>query len=125
MTQCPVSRPRSSTADASSSQRPWRHRKRGSAPAAGTRRRQVSATTTAAEVGSFLGSQAGGGFGALLGGLAGGSLPGGATPVPVKVNAVIASKDGNAEVRSASGSVAGIPADPLVQIVVAAVAARL
>lgn len=88
-------------------------------------RTRMTATTTAAEVGSFLGSQAGGGFGALLGGLAGGSLPGGATPVPVKVNAVIASKNGNPEVRSASGSVAGIPADPLVQIVVAAVAARL
>ena len=88
-------------------------------------RTRMRGTTSAAEVGSFLGSQAGGGLGGLLGSLAGGSLPGGAAQVPVKVNAVIASRNGQVQVRSATGTVAGIPADPLVQFAVAAVAAQL
>jgi hypothetical protein len=88
-------------------------------------RTHVTGTTSAAELGSFLGSQAGGAFGGLLGGLAGGSLPGGGAQVPVDVDAVIASRDGTVEVRSATGTVAGQPADPLVQIVVGAVAASL
>jgi hypothetical protein len=88
-------------------------------------RTRVSGTTSAAEVGSFLGSQAGGAFGGLLGSLAGGSLPGGGAQLPVEVDAVIASNDGEVEVRSASGTVAGISADPLVQLVVAAVARQI
>jgi hypothetical protein len=88
-------------------------------------RTRMRGTTSAQEVGSFLGSQAGGAFGGLLGGLAGGSLPGGGAEVPVRVHAVIASRNGDVLVRSASGSVAGIAADPLVEIVVAAVARTL
>ena len=88
-------------------------------------RTRITGTTSAAEVGSFLGSQAGGGFGGLLGGLAGGSLPGGGEQVPVDVDAVIASNDGEVEVRSARGTVAGVQADPLVQLVAAAVAASI
>jgi hypothetical protein len=45
--------------------------------------------------------------------------------VPVEVDAVIASRDGEVQVRSARGTVSGIPADPLVQVVVAAVAASI
>jgi hypothetical protein len=88
-------------------------------------RMRMRGTTSAQEVGAFLGSEAGGAFGGLLGGLAGGSLPGGGAEVPVKVKATIASNGGDVLVRRASGSVAGIPADPLVEIVVAAVARRL
>jgi hypothetical protein len=88
-------------------------------------RTRVRGTTSATEMGSFLGSEAGGAFGGLLGGLAGGSLPGGGAQVPVRVNAVIASQGGDVLVRSATGSIAGIPADPLVEVVVAAVARRL
>src|SRR4051794_30136662 len=83
-------------------------------------RTRMSGTTSAAEVGSFFGSQAGGGLGGLLGGLAGGVLPGGGAQLPVKMNAVIASSNGTVEVRSATGTVAGVPADPLVQFVVSA-----
>jgi hypothetical protein len=87
-------------------------------------RTRMSATTTASKVGSFLGSQAGGPLGGLLGGLAGGSLPAGGAEVPLHLDAVIASRDGNVQVRSARGSVAGIPAGPLAGLVVAAVASR-
>jgi hypothetical protein len=88
-------------------------------------RTRTTGTTSAAEVGSFLGSQAGGAFGGLLGSLAGGSLPGGGAQVPVEVDAVISSRKGEVQVQSATGTVAGVPADPLVQIVVGAVAASI
>jgi hypothetical protein len=88
-------------------------------------RTRTTGTTSAAEVGSFLGSQAGGAFGGLLGSLAGGSLPGGGAQVPVEVDAVIASRKGEVQVQSATGTVAGVPADPLIQIVVGAVAASI
>ena len=91
----------------------------------GDYRTKLNATTTATEVGRFLGSEAGGGFGALLGGLAGGSLPGGSTEVPVKVDAVLTSRGGDVQVKRATGTVAGIPAGPLIEVVAAAVARRL
>jgi hypothetical protein len=88
-------------------------------------RTRLSARTSAREVGRFLGSQAGGAFGGLLGDLAGSSLPGGATEVPLELNAVIASRGGDVDVVRARGSVAGIPAGPLTELVVAAVAREL
>jgi hypothetical protein len=88
-------------------------------------RTHLSGTTSAADIGRFLGSEAGGPFGGLLGGLAGGSLPGGAAEVPLDLSAAIASRNGDVEVVRARGSVAGIPADPLAELVVAAVARRL
>jgi hypothetical protein len=88
-------------------------------------RTRMRATTSAAEIGRFLGTEAGGPFGGLLGGLAGGSLPGGAADVPLDLNAVIASRNGDVEVVRARGSVASVPAGPLTELVVAAVARRL
>jgi hypothetical protein len=86
---------------------------------------RMTATTSAREVARFLGSEAGGSLGGLLGGLAGGSLPGGSTEVPLAVDAVIASRGGEIEVRRARASVAGVPAGPLAELVVATVAPRL
>jgi hypothetical protein len=88
-------------------------------------RSRMSATTTATDVGRFLGSAAGGPFGALLGGLAGGSLPGGSTRVPVRVDALLTSRNGDVQVKRATGTVAGIPAGPLIEVVAATVARRL
>jgi len=85
----------------------------------------MSATTSATRVGRFLGSQAGGPLGGLFGGVAGGSLPGGGAEVPLELDAVVTSRDGDVEVRRARGSVAGLPAGPLTALVVAAVADRL
>jgi hypothetical protein len=88
-------------------------------------RTSLSGTTSAAKVGSFLGSEAGGAFGGLLGGLAGGSLPGGDAAVPLRMAAVIASRGGRAVVVSARGSVAGVPAGLVAELVASAVAAQL
>ncbi len=81
-----------------------------------TYRVRIRGSTSAAELGSFLGG--------TLGGLAGGLL-GGSEQVPVRVSASIASHGGDVQVRSATGTVAGIPADPLVQFVAGAVASRI
>jgi hypothetical protein len=88
-------------------------------------RTSLSGTTSAAKIGNFLGSEAGGAFGGLLGGLAGGSLPGGDAAVPLSMDAVIASHGGRAEVVSARGSVAGVPAGLVAELVASAVAAQL
>ena len=87
---------------------------------------RMAATTSPREVARFLGSRAGGALGGLVGDLAAGTLPGGgATPVPMAIDADVRRRDGRAEVMSAQGSVAGIPAGPLVQIVVDAVVRQL
>ena len=77
------------------------------------------------EVAAFLGSRAGGVLGGVLGDLAGARLPGGAQRVPVTVDASVESRDGDVEVTSATGSVAGVPGGPLAELVVAAVVRQL
>jgi len=72
-------------------------------------RTRMRATTSAAEIGRFLGSEAGGPFGGLLGGLAGGSLPGGAAEVPLDLGAVITSRNGDVEVVRARGRLRAFP----------------
>jgi hypothetical protein len=87
---------------------------------------RTGAVTTPREVAGFLGDQAGGPLGGLFGDLAAGSLPGGGNArVPLDLSAQVASNDGRPTVSGAKGSVAGIPAGPLAQLVVAAVVARL
>jgi hypothetical protein len=86
----------------------------------------LSGTTTPREVGAFIGSEAGGPFGRALGEFAGGTLPGGGTtPIPVEVDAVTARRDGEVEVSGVTGSIAGLPAGPLAEIVLDAVVSRL
>ena len=45
--------------------------------------------------------------------------------IPVELDAEVASQDGEAVVRSVDGTVAGLPADPLVAALAAAIARRL
>lgn len=78
------------------------------------------------DLASFLGSSAGGALGGLLGDLAAGSLPGdGDTSVPVEVKARVVSVDGEVQVTSSSGSVAGVPAGPLAQLLVEVIVRQL
>ena len=84
----------------------------------------VTATVTASDLSAFAGSTLAGGIGALFGGLAGGSLPFGNTPVPIDVNATVASDNGQVRAESVDGSIAGLPAGPLVAALAAAVGAR-
>jgi hypothetical protein len=86
----------------------------------------MAATTTPRDVARFLGSEAGGALGGFLGDLASGGLPGGGgTEVPVELAAVVESRDGEVVTHEVIGSVAGIPAGPLLQLVVEAVAREL
>jgi hypothetical protein len=78
------------------------------------------------DVASFLGSSAGGALGGLLGDLAAGSLPGdGEASVPLEVKARVVSVDGEVKVTSSSGSVGGVPAGPLAELVVEVVVRQL
>jgi len=73
-----------------------------------------------------LGSAAGGPLGGLLGSLATGMFPdGGLTQVPLDLDASVRSDGGRTDVTSADGSIAGLPAGPLAEIVLAAVLKRL
>jgi hypothetical protein len=79
---------------------------------------RMSGTTTPREVGRFLGG--------VLGDLAAGALPGGGRErLPVDVGAIVRSRQGRREVVSARGTVAGVPAGPLVGVVLDAVVRRL
>jgi hypothetical protein len=78
------------------------------------------------EVAAFVGSQAGGALGGLLGDLAAGSLPGGGNaPLPIRMRAEVESRDGRVQVTDTSGSVAGVPAGPFAQLVIELVVRRL
>jgi hypothetical protein len=87
----------------------------------------IQARTSPRDVAAFLGTQAGGALGGLLGDLAAGvALPGGAgTRVPLDLRATVVSRDGQREVSAASGAVAGIPAGPLVELVLDALVRRV
>jgi len=84
------------------------------------------ATASPRELAAELGGAAGGALGGLLGSLATGLLPGGGTtPVPLELTATLESADGRTRVVQAQGSVAGLPAGPLTEVVVGAILDRL
>jgi hypothetical protein len=86
----------------------------------------IEATTTPRQVARFIGSEAGGVFGGVLGDLAVEGLPGGGNAeVPIDVAAMIEDRSGEVVASDVTGSVAGIPAGPLAELVVEAVARRL
>lgn len=87
---------------------------------------RVTATATPRELASELGSAAGGPLGGLVGSLATGVLPGsGSAEIPLEVSARVLSRDGRPEVSGAQGSVGGLPAGPLAEVVLGAVLDRL
>ena len=87
---------------------------------------RVRARATPVELARELGSVAGGPLGGLVGSLATGLLPGsGSTEIPLDLSARVRSKDGRPDVTDAQGSVGGIPAGPLAQVVLGAVLDRL
>jgi hypothetical protein len=87
---------------------------------------KVTATTTPRELSAELGSAAGGPLGGLIGSLAGGVLPrSGLVAIPLRLDAVVDSRDGKPNVTSARGTVAGLPSGPLAEIVLGTVLDRL
>jgi hypothetical protein len=89
-------------------------------------RTSFSGEASPREVATFLGSEAGGPLGGLLGGLAAGTLlQGGDAPLPMRVRAEVESRDGRVAVTRTRGSVGGVPAGPLAQLVIELVVRRL
>jgi hypothetical protein len=84
----------------------------------------VSATVTAAELGDYAGQQLGP-LAGFLGRIGASVLPFSNAPIPVELDAELRSDDGRAVVETVDGTVAGLPADPLVAALAAAIAQRL
>jgi hypothetical protein len=85
----------------------------------------VQATVTGADLATYAGGQLGGGIGGFLGGLAGAATPGAGVEIPIDVGATLTSDtDGKIHASAVTGSVAGLPAGPLVEALTAALAAR-
>jgi len=85
---------------------------------------EVHATASLQDLARLAGEQFGP-LGGLIGSIAGGSVPGGAAPVPVKLEGELDAKDGDAEMTSGTGQVAGIPAGPLAKLVTNAILSGL
>jgi hypothetical protein len=85
---------------------------------------QLAGRTRPRALAAFLGGRAGGSLGGELGALAG-SLLGGELPLPLDLRARVRSRGGQPEVEDTSGTVAGLPAGPLVQLALAAVLPRI
>ena len=89
----------------------------------GRYRIDVDATVTGQELAQLAGGQFGP-LGELIGGIAGGSLLSSA-PIPVRLEGELEAKDGEVEMTSGTGTVAGIPAGPLAGIVTTAILSNL
>ena len=87
-----------------------------------TYRTTIAGSVAASDLGAWAGDQIGGPVGGLFGGLAGSALPGGDRPVPVDLDATIRSDGGRPRAVTVEGSVAGIPAGPLVEALAQALA---
>jgi hypothetical protein len=79
-------------------------------------RAHVEATVTGADLAAYAGGR--------LGGLAGAFIPGANRTIPIDLTGVIRSDDGRARAVSVEGSVAGIPAGPLLEAMATALATR-
>ncbi len=86
---------------------------------------RLSATVTARGLSDYAAATLGGGLGALLMGLSGQLLAPGGAPIPIRLDAELASRGGRAELVSGGGTVAGVPAGPLAEALAGAVASRL
>ena len=64
-------------------------------------------------------------LGGLIGSIAGGTVPGGGAPVPVNLDGELEAKDGEVEMVSGGGSVAGLPAGPAARLVTNAILSDL
>jgi hypothetical protein len=84
----------------------------------------VQATVTGADLSAYAGGQIGGGLGGFLGGIAGSAMPGANVEIPIDLHAVMRSDSGRIRAVTVDGSVAGLPAGPFVEALLAALAGR-
>lgn len=87
---------------------------------------RLDGETSPRELARYIGRQTGGSLGGVLGGLfADAVLPASGAPLALRLEADVRSEGGRAEADEASGSLAGIPAGPLAELVADAVVRRL
>jgi hypothetical protein len=84
----------------------------------------VQATVTGADLSTYAGGQLAGGLGGFLGGIAGSAMPGANLEIPIDLHAVLRSDSGRIRAVTVDGSVAGLPAGPFVEALLAALAVR-
>jgi hypothetical protein len=77
----------------------------------------ISGNGTAGDVARYAGSRLGGGFGQVLAGLASSALGGFERPIPFDARMRIVTSSGAPQAQDVEGSVAGLPAGPLAQVV--------
>ena len=85
---------------------------------------ETDATATIQDLARVAGEQFGP-LGGLIGSIAGGSVPGGAAPVPIRLDGEIHADDGAVEMVSGDARVAGLPAGPVARLVTNAILSRL
>ncbi len=85
----------------------------------------VRATATAGALSTYAGGALGGDLGSELGGLASGLLGLGSAPIPINLAARIVSDGGSPVVEGVQGTIAGLPAGPVIEALAAALANRL
>ena len=89
----------------------------------GRYRIDVEATASVQDLARVAGEQFGP-LGGLIGGVAGGSVPFSGAPVPVRLDGELKAHDGEVEMTSGGGAVAGLPAGPMARLVTNAILSR-
>jgi len=85
---------------------------------------ETDATATIQDLARVAGEQFGP-LGGLIGSIAGGSVPGGGAPVPIRLDGELHAEDGAVEMVSGDARVAGLPAGPVARLVTNAILSRL
>ena len=85
----------------------------------------IDASTEAQELAEAAGEGLGGGLGKIIGGLAGGAIPFSTVDVPIRVDGEFESDGGRVRMVDGGGTVAGLPAGPVIELVTNAVLSRL
>ena len=84
----------------------------------------LEGSVTGRDLATYAGGQLAGPLGGFLGGLASGALPLTNSPIPVTLDATMKSDGGRARVESVTGTIAGLPAGPLLEALAQAVGQR-
>jgi hypothetical protein len=84
----------------------------------------LEGSVTGRDLATYAGGQLAGPLGGFLGGLASGALPLTSSPIPVTLDATMKSDGGRARVESVTGTIAGLPAGPLLEALAQAVGQR-
>ena len=85
---------------------------------------ETDATATIQDLARVAGEQFGP-LGERIGSIAGGSVPGGGAPVPIRLDGELHAEDGAVEMVSGDARVAGLPAGPVARLVTNAILSRL